>query len=517
MNNLTTRQRDLLQILLDSDSPLGAAEMAEQLHLTARQVNYDMKGLKQWLARREVPLVVTQGVGAALNVTPDQYRKLEKELTAESRFQLFLPIEQRQQLLALILLAADEPLILFQMQNLAQVSRTTILKDLDKLEGWLAEHQLKLEKRPNYGIWISGTEKARRGALAAWLWGETPLGRPLAKITHAEGLRFSLIEDAELLPLIKKGSQIVQQWETERTFGLVSYAEAQLNGHFTDDAVLFLVMALAVQMERTQHDSSLEIEPTTVSWLKPLAVWQVATQMAKRLGWRETDNWPESEVAMIAMHLLAVPRNERWPGDLDIDDSFSGLITLLMQQISETYKLPKLREDQTLRDGIVTHIIPACLRHRFGLWLPSLLPAATLPKRYVIEHNLAQDLAQTIEQHTAVSLTDSEINNLALLLRAAFIRERPNKVEEVLVICPSGMATAQLLVARLKARFPRLGNFNIISLRQLTIDTAVQAELIITTTPLPEKIGNTDKIIQVHPMLQPKDIETITHWLAYHP
>ncbi|NIP25356.1 MAG: hypothetical protein GWO38_16450, partial [Phycisphaerae bacterium] len=155
--------------------------------------------------------------------------------------------------------------------------------------------------------------------------------------------------------------------------------------------------------------------------------------------------------------------------------------------------------------------------HRFNLWLPSPIEAATLPKKYNFEHKLAHDLAKTIEVETAVVLTESEINNLAMLLRAAFIRERPNHIQEVLVICPSGMATAQLLVARLKARLPRLGKFKVVSLRQLTPQTTAEAELIITTVPLPAQVNDDDKVIQVHPMLLPEDIEAITQWLALYP
>jgi mannitol operon transcriptional antiterminator len=494
---------------------MGASEMAEQLHLTARQVNYDLKGLKKWLSQRDVSLVVTQGVGATLVGTPKQYTKLEEELTTRSRFQLFLPAEQRQQLLARVLLAEAEPLILFQMQSLAQVSRTTILKDLDNLEGWLTGHGLLLERRPNYGIWISGSEMDRRGALAALLLGETPFGRPIAEMTHTQGLCFLLKEDAELLPLNKRANHIIRQWDTRRTFAQVAFAETQLDGRFTDDAVLFLALMLAIQMERVEHEHCITTNPEILAWLKSLSVWRVAAQIARQLSWGDANNWPEEEMAVIAMHLLAAPRNERFPDDLNIDDSFSGLIEGLIQQISEAYQLPGLQGDQTLRDGVVSHVIPVCLRHRFHLWLPSPLPADTLPEKYIFEHELAHELAGTIAEHTAVNLAGSEINNLALLLRAAFIRERPNQLREVLVICSSGMATAQLLVARLKSRFPRLGNFNVISLRQLTSGTAANAELIITTVPLPANLSSSGKVIQVHPMLLPEDVENITKWFAH--
>ena len=511
---LTTRQRDLLQILLDAQAPLGAAELAAQMKLTPRQVNYGLNGLKQWLAGRNMRLNATPGVGVTLDCTPDQYDNLADELATKSRFQLVLTAEQRQLLLALILLVADEPFILYQLQQLTEVSRTTILKDLDGLDEWLNQHHLTLERRPNYGIWVEGQEQDRRQALSAWLWGETPLGPPLTNMTHLQGLVFLMKDDAAFLPIVQKSNQIIHQWETKRTFSHVVYAEAQLDGRFTDDAVLYLALALAIQTERVQNNHHLDVDSKTITWLQSQSVWPVAAQIARRLGWKLMASWPQAEIAGIAMHLLAAPRNERWPGDLEIDDSFTNLIDDLMQYISQAYEIPNLKEDMTLHDGIVTHVVPACLRHRFNLWLPSSLPTTNLSDKYIFEHQLASDLAGIINQHTAVLLPDSEIHNLALLLRAAFIRERPNKVQEVYIVCPSGMATAQLLMARLKARFPRLGTLKIVSRRELKPANLTAVELIITTVPLPTNISDAVKVIQVHPLLLPEDIETITQWLA---
>lgn len=514
MSTLTTRQRDLLHILMDAQTPMGAADLAAQMQLTPRQVNYGLNGLKQWLANRNIALNATPGVGVTLDCTPDQYNHLTSELTAESHFQLVLTVEQRQQLLAFVLLIANEPFILYQLQQLTQVSRTTILKDLDVIEEWLNRHGLILERRPNYGISINGPEQSRRQALAAWLWGETPLGPSLASMTHTQGLSFPLGDDADLLPIVQKANQTMRQLEIKRAFGHVAYAETQLDGRFTDDAVLHLALVLAIQTERVKNGRHLTVDGETIHWLESLSVWPVAAQIARRLGWRLANNWPQTEIAGIAMHLLATPRNERWPGDLEIDHTFSDLIDDLMQYIGQAYELPGLKEDMTLRDGIVTHIIPACLRHRFKLWLPSALPPASLSEKYIFEHQLAHDLAGIINRHTGVVLPDDDINNIAMLLRAAFIRERPYKMQEVIVVCPSGMATAQLLVARLKARFPRLGTFKVVSMRELKPARLTAVELIITTVPLPANISSQVKVIQVHPLLLPEDIETITQWLA---
>ena len=515
MTSLTTRQRDILQLLAEANEPLRSADLAQQMKLTSRQVNYDLKGLRVWLEQQDVTLKVTPGVGAQLLCTPEESRVLLSEIATDAGFQLVLSIEERQQLIALILLVAEEPFILYQLQQLTEVSRTTILKDLEPIEAWINTYGLSLERRPNYGFGILGPEGTHRQALSALLWGQTPLGKPLTKLTHAEGLVFALGTDANLMPIVTKAQTIFNRWDMQRTFGQVAYAEAQLDGRFTDDAVLDLALTLAVQSDRIQSKKIVTIDEQTLSWLKTLNIWSVAAQIAKHLGWRTQINWPEPEIAYIVIHFLAASRNDRWPGDLEIDHIFTELIDELLARIVNTYGLPHLAHDKTLRDGLVIHIIPACLRHRFNLWIPSMPPQTELSDKYGFERELATDLAGIIEQRTAVILPENEINNIALLLRAAYIREHPTLVQEVIVVCPSGMASAQLLVARLKARFPRLGVLRVVSLRELDQKAIQNAELIITTVPLINKpFGKQDNVIQVHPLLLPEDIEKITQWLA---
>ncbi len=514
MTALTTRQRDLLHLLLNSKVPLGAAKLASQMQLTPRQVNYDLKGLKKWLANQNVLLTATPGVGVFINCSPEQNKQLSTKINIDSRLQLILTAEHRQQLLSFLLLVNDEPYILYQLQQLANVSRSTVLKDLDAIGAWLEDWHVHLERRPNFGIWVDGSEHGRRQATLGLLWGETPFGEPLTQVTHNSGLIFTLGDDANLLPIVQQTASKIQQWHTERPASQVAYVEKQFNGRFSDDAVRFLALAWAIQTNRILQQKYITDTPVSLTWLKSLDVWPVAEKISRRLGWHGRRGLPESETAVLAMQILAAPRNDRWPGDLDIDDAFTNLIDKLMIQIEKSYSLPALAQDTTLKDGLVTHIIPACLRHRFQLWMPSSLPSIKLAEKYAAEHQLAHQLAATVNELTGALLPDGEINNLAMLLRAAYIRERPFLTKEVFVVCPSGMATAQLLVARLKARFPRLGAIKVISVRELTEKRAENAALIITTASLPSVIQEKTNVIHVHPMLRPEDVAAITEWLA---
>ncbi|NLF65114.1 MAG: PRD domain-containing protein [Chloroflexi bacterium] len=514
MTALTTRQRDILRLLLDADAPVAAAELAQKMHLTPRQVGYGLRGLKQWLAHRRIELKVTPGVGVELHCSPAENVMLQRELRESSGLQLILEPRQRQQLLALLLLESGEPTIVQQWEQWLAVSRSTVLGDLDVVEAWLAGHGLELERRPNYGIAVCGAEQQIRQALGAWAWGDAAPGLPLTRLSHSHGVTFTLAEDAHLLPVVQRAAEVISRWKMRRLFGQVAYAEKQLGGRFSDDAVLFLALIFAIQTARIDRGCVLEEEPEEIAWLEAHPVWTVAEEMAGRLRWGVGAPWPRAEIASIARYLLAAPRNERWPGDMDIDASFSKLVDGLMRHISRSYDLPSLEHDRMLQDGIVVHTVSAYLRQRFGLWMPPPPAGTTLPKEYAFENRLARELAEQMERELGAHLLDGDIDNIALLLRAAYIRERPYRLSRVFVICPSGMASAQLLLARLRARFPRLGDPEVLSVRELTRRRLDTADLVITTIPLPPELHDSQKVIQVHHLLFPEDVEAITAWLA---
>ena len=513
MDALTTRQRDLLQSLMATSEPVGVAQLAAVMNLTPRQVNYSLKGLRDWLASRHIDLASTPGVGLRLQYSTEQHHSLKKELAESDDYLLVLSVEQRQQLILLALLNATEPLILYQLQRWGSVSRSTVLKDLDVLQHWCTQHSLQLQRRPNYGVWIEATEHLRRQAILTLLIGEGQLGPPLTHMSHTEGLVFLLGQDAQLLPVAQQAQQFVKELNTVSMFEHIAMAEDMLGGRYTDNAVLFLALAFAIQKARVKQGHSMSLSAENKGWLQSLTVWSVAERLAENI---QDEHLPfsDEEIAAIATCLLIAARNERWPGDLEINQPFRELVDSLMRIIAELYKRPEMQEDRTLRDGVVIHVVPACLRYRFNMNMPLRRSQAELPAGFEFEQSVARLLVEEIEQLYGFVLPEEEVTNLSLLLRAAHIRERPTRHREVWVVCPSGMATAQLLMARLKTRFPRLGPTKVISLRELVDVSEPQAELIITTVPLPTNVTEIQNVIQVHPLLLPEDIEQITQWLA---
>jgi mannitol operon transcriptional antiterminator len=515
MITFTTRQREILKIILDVNRPIGSVELAKLLHITPRQVNYSMKGVKVWLKQHGQDLNVLPGVGFAVNLSADQTQALFKKIHVHSEVQIILSVSQRQQLLALFLLTRTEPFILAQLEQISHVSRMTILKDLDEIENWLREQKISLIRKPHFGIQISGAEHGCRQALAELLWGETPFSNdPVTEIAHSDGLKFNLQGDARLLPLVGHINTYLSSLHMGRAISLVAKAEEQLGGRFTDDAVLHLALVFAIMSNRVQTGNHLDVEDKRLASLQSAKMWPVASYVASRLGRESNSIWKPGDVAGIAMEMMAAPRNDAFPGELERESDFAALSERLMEHISQALGISKIKHDRTLQNGLLNNIVPACFRQRFNLWFPVALNNAGLPDKYEREHAVAQEISKLVFEFTGVNLPQSEINNLVVLLRAAFIRNRSYRFDHVIVICPSGMATAQLLVARLHARFPNLSNLEVVSLRDLTPTLVSSSDLILTTVQLPRQYANNPKVIQVHPLLMPEDIETITQFLS---
>jgi mannitol operon transcriptional antiterminator len=514
MMSLTTAQRDLLRQLLAADAPISAAALGQQLHLTPRQIQYSLREIKTWLSYHHATLRHTPGLGAQVVCTQAQKQCLLAELASQARFQLVLTSEQRQQLLALQLLTANSPLILSQFQDAFAVARATILKDLDATLLWLQRFQLMIGRRRHRGFWVAGLELARRQALAALLWGDQPFTQPLLGVEAGQRIRFALAPDAALLPAVAQANALLNEWDLPAAQQSVTEAEAELGGRFADEAVLYLALGITIQSQRVARGQLVAWEEADLRWLQTQTPWPVAARLA-------TQRWPHlsaaehsAETAALALLLIAHERDEPWRGDLAHQMPLRTLIEALLEQIAQAFALPELAHDHLLREGLETHLLPAYVRQRFRLWAPTHTIIDTQAERYGLEREIATELDAAITAAIGVSLPPDAHHNLILLLHAALVRARPKRIRHVLVVCPSGMATTQLLIARLKARFPHFGTFEVLPIRSLSAERIAKADLIIATVPLTLPTELEIDVIQVHPMLKPEDIAVLTQWIA---
>ena len=79
-----------------------------------------------------------------------------------------------------------------------------------------------------------------------------------------------------------------------------------------------------------------------------------------------------------------------------------------------------------------------------------------------------------------------------------------------MVVCPSGMATAWVLVSRLRAEFPELALAEVVSASLVETMDVSEFDMIISTVPLPTSEA---AVIVVSPLLSAADIQSISAML----
>lgn len=511
---LTSRQRDLLLLLLEANRPLQRSELAERLNLTNRQLNYDLKWVGENLAQDQASLNIMPRVGIEVRCTSEQRRQFIEKFSSAPRVQLVLSGKQRRQLLIFALLTAKNPITLEELQRKILASRSTVIKDLDQCEAWLVKQGVTLDRKPNFGFQCHAVEPLRRQVLTDMLWEGGLSADPLILVNHFHGLQLTLANDRGSLPIVNEVFTQLSKWQINKSLVWVSEAEKDLGGRFSDDAVLYLALAFAIQAERVQAGLLIDPRDDLLTWLRSLNIWQIAVRVGAQYEFRGSRKLTEAETAWICMYLLCAPRNEGWFYEVDVLGPFTHLVDEMMQLIAKTYSIERLSRDRMLREGLINHLVPACLRQRFGLHMLPLLPNTPLSADYANEIATARQMIALVHTRIGDQLPEHECNGFAQLMRAAYIREHYDEAQQVIVVCPSGMVTAQLLVARLKVYFPRLGNYRIVPLRELDAMLLGANQIVITTVSLPDHWIKHARVVQVHPMLLPADIERITHLMT---
>ncbi|WP_125589002.1 BglG family transcription antiterminator [Companilactobacillus jidongensis] len=141
-------------------------ELIKSLSLTDRQIEYSIEKLNQYLSSQDKNNIDSEGV--YITVPSDTYKFLLSIRVSDNLTSLkgyILSTEERKLFLVLLLSTNNDYLSLVHLQELLQVSQSTVSKDLKQLEVELLDEQLKISYDRKNGYKIVGNENAVRSYL----------------------------------------------------------------------------------------------------------------------------------------------------------------------------------------------------------------------------------------------------------------------------------------------------------------------------------------------------------------
>ena len=160
---ISSRTKKIIKILIENDDYIVTEEIAGNLDVSSRTVLRELKKVEKWLKKNDILLDKKKGTGIRLNCSQADKIRIAEILEFETVDKHYSP-DERKMIILSELLRDQRPNKLYAFTRVTNVSEATISHDLDEIEGWLENYELKLIRKPGLGVYLDGSEREIRKA-----------------------------------------------------------------------------------------------------------------------------------------------------------------------------------------------------------------------------------------------------------------------------------------------------------------------------------------------------------------
>ncbi|MGO4993780.1 BglG family transcription antiterminator [Jeotgalibaca porci] len=232
----------------------------------------------------------------------------------------------------------------------------------------------------------------------------------------------------------------------------------------------------------------------------------VAKRIVSKIEELMAISFSKNEVNYIALHLKSKSHNTQITdltneGDISLHEQIIATLTRMQNELNFSM-------DQQLVKGIEVHFEPLLTRLKLNIHLKNPL-VEEVKEKYSEVFALTTKYFTRLPVLSDYTVDDNEIAYIALHILAAVERYKQNHKVNVLVICATGLGSAQMLKNRLENTFAANMNIvDVISYYQLNDATLKEIDLLITTIDISTSFYNVP-VVKVSVFLNKKDIERL--------
>lgn len=358
------------------------------------------------------------------------------------------------------------------LADLMFCSRRTVSNDLKAVEDKLRAFGLELEKRPHYGIRIVGTEMERRIGLGSIL---------MDRLNLSDGTTRGDGQEAGSDP-----------YGIERISASVERIKDRMGFAIRPIAFQNLVVHIAVAVARLKGGHVLPKDNLGGFVVEDQRVKGVAQAISDEIGLMFDISLPEVEVDYIALHLSgkrtslpAVQLDGAHQAESAPGASADELAAQMIEAVYRSFHVD-LRGDRTLRDNLARHIGPLTVRLAYRMNLENPLLDDVI-SRYPLAFSLAREGSRILADRFSCDVSDDEVGYLALSFALALEQQRRSdrRAKNVLIVCASGLGSAQLLAMRVREQLgDYLGAIGTCDVAQLSHIDFSDIDCVFSTVPI---------------------------------
>jgi transcriptional antiterminator len=158
---------DIIQFIISENDYVKLTKLSDIYNVSDRTIRYDLERIEKFLVKNGLGYMNRQhNKGVRIENNNDVNGFIEKFINSRTPYNYHYIKEERRKYILMKLLEARVPVKLEHFQKTLYVSKNTVLKELDELDEWIKLRNLKLVKKPRFGILVEGEEIVKRKAIS---------------------------------------------------------------------------------------------------------------------------------------------------------------------------------------------------------------------------------------------------------------------------------------------------------------------------------------------------------------
>ena len=159
VSHMDCRSNKILNHLLEGKQ-IRISELSKEFQLSERMVKKIIKDLNEDLNQNNIPEIQYDSKGIIQNyfITDELYEKIRQFILKNDYYTYRLTASERKTITAMIMLNHEGYITAAMLSEYLQISRNTMLSDINELKEWFADNRITLYSQVQKGYIIEGNE-----------------------------------------------------------------------------------------------------------------------------------------------------------------------------------------------------------------------------------------------------------------------------------------------------------------------------------------------------------------------
>lgn len=480
--------------------------ISKELQQSRRKIYYHLEKINDALPASVEPIESLPRVG--IRLSEEQKQACGDLLDSIDSYTYVMNMAERIQLMMVYICITPERVTIERLMELTEVSRNTVLNDLNEIRSQLAREQYKMT------LYVSKSQ------------GYSLVCHPMNKIQYVHSLLYTIFLDANkgFLQVLEDklfdlaGCQLLFSEEMAQFLqGQVSQLEKKLGKKINRYEIEFMLKVLPFVLLSYRNMELDSLEKRTIlkefEQVGERIEYHVAQDLKDALLKTFGLGLDEIEISLIAILLLSYRKDS----DVHVfSQDFIDLKQVIERFIHhfEVHSTFELENPEELAKHLLAHCKALLFRKTYGIFTKNPM-VQQIQDKYSSLFAMTRVSGKILEEEWQIELSDEDIAYLTVHLGGAIRRSGTRKIPTQLVylICDEGVSVQRLLYKQCQHYLPDKKIGAVFTTEQFkSVEDLLEVDFLITTS---EGLETDFPLVQIHPIMNFDDVLNVTHFAKY--